>query len=612
MSTAQPYRPKPPKEKSPSALDLLDESFHRLRAAPAATLGIYYAGSLPFILAFLYFWADLSHSADAERYGTGAALGLALVFLWMKACHALFAERMRAIFGARTIDAWSVGSVWNLVIVQSVLQSLGLFVLFFGLILTLPAGWTYAFCQSATAIGAGEHGSVREVLRRSVRAAVLWPRQNHAMLLILSLLGLFVWLNILLAVFLLPQLLKIVTGDENAFTRGGMDFFNSTFVMVTVSLAFLLLDPVVKTFYALRCFYADSLHSGDDLKSELRALPVVKPAPATGAPAAPGAPGIDARRPVAPVAAALLLGGLILLPGRAQASPAPVPVAAATAATSAGTSTPAGTTAQGSVQPPELSRSIDEVMHRREFAWRVPPAPSSAPPEKTGFFVSALRWVGDVSSWVGAQIGHVWQFVSDWFHALMRRWLRDQTPASEPAQNSGFNGGTLFLQRLIYALIALIVVVLAFQGWKVWRRRNQSPDLAGRAAPAVFAVPDLSNEEVLASQLPEDEWLQLARQLLAAGEHRLAVRAFYLSILALLGARGLLAIARHKSNRDYLLELRRRARDQGDLQSAFTRNVNRYERVWYGPHPASQELFDQLLADRQIISDAAPAPPAFA
>ena len=83
-----------------------------------------------------------------------------------------------------------------------------------------------------------------------------------------------------------------------------------------------------------------------------------------------------------------------------------------------------------------------------------------------------------------------------------------------------------------------------------------------------MATPDLADETLLASQLPEDEWLRLARDFGDAANHRLALRAFYLSILAGLGERGLLAIARHKSNRDYLLELRRRARDRDGLQGA--------------------------------------------
>ena len=79
--------------------------------------------------------------------------------------------------------------------------------------------------------------------------------------------------------------------------------------------------------------------------------------------------------------------------------------------------------------------------------------------------------------------------------------------------------------------------------------------LAGRALGPVTGralPPDLAAEDLLATQLPEDEWLSLARGLLASGERRLALRAFYLSLLAGLGERKLLVIARHKSNRDYL------------------------------------------------------------
>ena len=38
-----------------SALSLLDEAAHRLREAPLGTLAIYYASTLPFVLAALFF-----------------------------------------------------------------------------------------------------------------------------------------------------------------------------------------------------------------------------------------------------------------------------------------------------------------------------------------------------------------------------------------------------------------------------------------------------------------------------------------------------------------------------------------------------------------------------
>ena len=114
-------------------------------------------------------------------------------------------------------------------------------------------------------------------------------------------------------------------------------------------------------------------------------------------------------------------------------------------------------------------------------------------------------------------------------------------------------------------------------------------------------MPDLTDETVLASELPEDEWLRLAQELLGRGERRLALRAYYLSTLSALGTRGLLAVARHKSNRDYLLELRRRARDRVAVPEAFARNVGRFERVWYGAHGADDALLADFQADRERV-----------
>ena len=48
---------------------------------------------------------------------------------------------------------------------------------------------------------------------------------------------------------------------------------------------------------------------------------------------------------------------------------------------------------------------------------------------------------------------------------------------------------------------------------------------------------DLENEALIASQLPEEEWLRLARQQIVAGQYRLAMRALFLGVLANLGER---------------------------------------------------------------------------
>ena len=128
----------------------------------------------------------------------------------------------------------------------------------------------------------------------------------------------------------------------------------------------------------------------------------------------------------------------------------------------------------------------------------------------------------------------------------------------------------------------------------MWRRRR----LATRevVAEAIQPVPDLTDENVGAEQLPEDRWLTLARELAGRGELRLAMRAFYLASLAHLSARGLIGLARFKSNRDYERELGRRGRAFPELLATFTGNVGVFDRVWYGLHEVNAPLLEEFAA----------------
>ncbi len=91
--------------------------------------------------------------------------------------------------------------------------------------------------------------------------------------------------------------------------------------------------------------------------------------------------------------------------------------------------------------------------------------------------------------------------------------------------------------------------------------------------------------------------MQLARELLARGEFRLALRAFYLSSLAHLADRNLISLARFKSNRDYERELQRRAHSFPQLREVFGENVSAFDRVWYGTHEATNELVARFAAN---------------
>jgi hypothetical protein len=162
-------------------------------------------------------------------------------------------------------------------------------------------------------------------------------------------------------------------------------------------------------------------------------------------------------------------------------------------------------------------------------------------------------------------------------------------------------GGGSALRALPDVLLAVaVLILLGAVGWIIWKVVNRGRN-STVAVATHKAAPDLNSDDLVASQLPEDEWIALARQHAAAGELTLALRAAWLACLAHLGERELLSIARYKSNRDYERELQRRARTREDLLAAFGQNLLVFERAWYGRHEVRADDFSVFEANLEHI-----------
>jgi hypothetical protein len=251
-------------------LDLIEEAVHLLRTAPVGALAVYYAGALPFILGLLYFWADMSRSPYARQHVVEAALGVMLLFVWMKFWQAVFARQLRAFAAGEKSPTLTARRCFRIILGQATLQPTGLFLLPLAAIPALPLAWVYAFYQNLTALGDSDASTIRELLRRSAKQARLWPQQNHFALFCLSLFAVFVFLNCCVGCGMLPHLVKMLFGAETVFSRGGLAILNTTFFATMVALTWLCVDPIVKAVYVLRCYYGDSIQSGADLRAELR------------------------------------------------------------------------------------------------------------------------------------------------------------------------------------------------------------------------------------------------------------------------------------------------------------------------------------------------------
>lgn len=572
-------------------LDVIEESVQLVRTAPPVALTWYYVGSLPFVLGGLFYWAEMSRSPFALRTHAPGALGLALLFAWMKFCQALYGRHLHAHLAHHSAARLTVRQAARVLANQAAFHATGLFLLPLLLVVALPFPWSFAVYQNFTVLGATEPDDPTPPLKRAIDQAGLWPLQNFYLHLAATGFALVVFLNWATVLYLVPNLLKALLGTETVFSRSGWALLNSTFFAVVLGLTYLSVDPIVKSAYALRCFQGQAVASGADLKAELRRL-----------------------RQSASAAVVILMSGFCLMPEPALALNHSRPcLAQATAFGAVETEpgpamrgsrlTPAqepplqDTVVEGAQSGPapmtlqarELERAIGDVLSQRKYAWRMPRERAPKAESEPGLFT---RFFADLGETIKKGMIRAIEWLGDMLRRIFQpRWrLKPSTP--------GY-GWMVSLQLLLYVLLAAAVGALLYLIYRYWRGRRA-------AGPVIVSQPvepalDLTHEHVVPDELPEDGWVKLGRELMAQGEFRLALRAWFLASLAHLANRRLITLAQFKSNLEYERELRRRAHSLPRLLSLFDENLGVLERVWYGRQPADAEDVRRFVANLELM-----------
>ena len=528
-----------------SGLDLIEESTSLLRSAPAAAFLAYYAGSLPFHLALLYFLAEMRHAADAHALLGGWSLVMAILFVAMRVSQSLF---------CRLLVTEGLGAVRERVPLGVVLlrqlrwQPPSLFALPIAALLTFPYGWAVAFYRNITVLGAQSDAPPRELAARARAQAALWPGQNHSLLLVLFLMGFLGLVNVGAAGLILPGLLKSLLGVETVFTKNPFGLFREPlFYGACFSVTSLLLGPLGLAVYVLRCFYGEAERTGEDLIRVVRRAR--KAAVAAAVNAAPS------------VAAALLVAALA--GSVATAAPAPPPPRPAAA-----------------VAPENLDRALDRVLQERRFAWRMP----REVVRETGLMEDFLNGVGRT-------------FRSFYLRLLkwrkdLARWL-DELLGRKPSPRDGddADGSTLAARTLLYLLLAVVVAAVALFLIRLRRKRRREATVAAAAAAP---EPDLLADHVHADDRAPEDWLAMGRDWAQKGDFRRALRALYLASLAFLSRRELLRLAVHKSNGDYVREVTRRAASLPDVIASFREAATTFDGAWYGRREVTREVLSEF------------------
>jgi hypothetical protein len=330
---------------------------------------------------------------------------------------------------------------------------------------------------------------------------------------------------------------------------------NNTFFAVVCSLSYLYLDPLMKACYCLRCFYGESIQTGEDLKIELRS-----------------------RTGLGSVTALLIAVLLIFAPfnkSLAQSSPA------------------VGSSKGNPISAQQLNSAIESIIHYPEYSWRLP---RERPPDIVAkhsafydFIDSIINTLKTGWNYVKKGLAKVWNFIKKILSRIMPPLPKLEKPDSH---------WTTFSRVWIIIPLSCIVIVLAFLAWRAWRGRRPRTVTAD---VAVQSPPDITREDLDATALPEEGWLNLAGELMEKGELRLALRALYLATLAYLARLEFVTLAKYKSDREYELELRRRSHSQPLLAGVFAENRALFESGWYGLHEVTPGIMERFSRNQESI-----------
>jgi hypothetical protein len=541
----------------PSALQGIEEATELLRRVTPGGWLWWLAGSMPFVIGLLQFWITMSRSSKAYAVLPTAALVLMLLYWWMKVAHAFFGDHLMRQLSQEVAPPRLPLRGWlRLIVSQGFIHSTMPWILALAFAAAVPAAWAYAFYHNVSVMALSvfrSGGRTRELIKLAAGQTRYRPWHHHMMLFILALFALTVFLNLWVGTLILSTLAQSITGSTNEFTRNPMLLLSSGVLAGAVSIAWLLVGPLVKAIYALRCFRGKAQRTGADLLVGFKQCRA---------------------------ALAILLACCCCMTGDVRAQSASSPPS-----------------------PTQLDQSIRDVLKADDYQWRMPREKGGPAAEETaekGIVADFLRSFSDM---ISELIKSVMDGLEGLFKAILKDWFKDLFKDSASKGKAASGGGSAG-ELVMIAIKALLIVLGLALIWIVIRQWRRMPPAVAKAeaAPEI----NLEADEVLATALPENEWLRLAQEKMESGDYRLAMRALFLATLAHLGERKLISISRTKSNGDYLRELGYRARQQQELQSRFGDSVRSFDRAWYGWHDVTSDLLEQFRENyRHIMGGAA-------
>ncbi len=169
-------------------------------------------------------------------------------------------------------------------------------------------------------------------------------------------------------------------------------------------------------------------------------------------------------------------------------------------------------------------------------------------------------------------------------------WLARMFPRPNLSQSSGggFQSFSFVLQMLLYALILGAIGFLIYRFAPFFASRFRTKEKREKKERVILG-------ERLAANETSENLFSEAENLARQGNLRGAIRKGYIALLCELSERKIIGLAQHKTNRDYLRDVRK----QNELYKNMSGLTDNYERHWYGFDDAEAKDWEEFRNDYQ-------------
>lgn len=180
-----------------------------------------------------------------------------------------------------------------------------------------------------------------------------------------------------------------------------------------------------------------------------------------------------------------------------------------------------------------------------------------------------------------------------WFDRMQRRvkeWFDEKVPQPELPENApqGLSAISFGLQILVYVVVLGFIAFLIYRFAPFFAERFRRREKEDKGERIILGEKLAANED---SQTLFDEAEALAR----SGNLRGAIRKGYIALLCELSDRKLIGLAQHKTNRDYLRDVRKKQL----LYQNMNGLTNSFERHWYGFESADETDWQEFKENYQ-------------